>query len=149
FSDKRSTSCGFNPIPSRDWRANHHKNVRFITGESKEETMISEENKKNDEIEIKRVIEGYVEAFRAKDLDGIMSMYAPEVVTFDVVPPLQYRGADAMRKRWKEAFSSLPGPIGYEIADLSITVGEDMAFTHSFNRTSATLPTGQQIGVWL
>ena len=48
--------------------------------------MTSEENKKNDEIEIKRLIEGYVEAFRAKDLDGILSMYAPEVVTFDVVP---------------------------------------------------------------
>lgn len=39
-------------------------------------------------------------------------------------------------------------PVGYEIADLSITVGEDMAFTHSFNRASATLPTGQQIGTW-
>ena len=70
-------------------------------------------------------------------------------VEFDVVPPLQYVGADAMRKRWEEAFSSLPGPIGYEIADLSITVGEDMAFTHSFNQTSATLPTGQKIGVWV
>ncbi|GHO71676.1 hypothetical protein KSC_105680 [Ktedonobacter sp. SOSP1-52] len=111
--------------------------------------MTSEENKKNDEIEIKRLIEGYAKAFRAKDIDGIMSMYAPEIVTFDVVPPLQYVGADAMRKRWEEAFSSLPGPIGYEIADLSITVGEDMAFTHSFNRASATLPTGQKIGVWV
>jgi len=111
--------------------------------------MTVEEARKNDEAEIKRVIEGYVEAHRAKDLDGVMSMYAPEIVTFDVVPPLQYVGADAMRKRWEEVFSSLPGPVGYEIADLSITVGEDMAFTHSFNRTSATLPTGQQIGTWL
>ena len=42
-----------------------------------------------------------------------------------------------MRERWEEVFSSLPGPVGYEIADLSITVGEDMAFTHSFNRASA------------
>ncbi len=111
--------------------------------------MTVEEARKNDEAEIKRVIEGYVEALRAKDIDGVMSMYAPEIVTFDVVPPLQYVGADAMRKRWEEVFSSLPGPVGYEIADLSITVGEDMAFTHSFNRTSATLPTGQKIGTWV
>ena len=111
--------------------------------------MSVEEHKKNDEAEIKRVIEGYVEALRAKDIDGVMSMYAPEIVTFDVVPPLQYVGADAMRKRWEEVFSLLQGPFGYEIADLSITVGEDMAFTHSFNRTSATLPTGQQIGTWV
>jgi ketosteroid isomerase-like protein len=111
--------------------------------------MSVEEHKQNNEADIKRVIEGYVEAFRARDLDGVMSIYAPEIVTFDVVPPLQYVGAVAMRKRWEEVFSSLPGPVGYEIADLSITVGEDMAFTHSFNRISATLPTGQQIGTWV
>ncbi len=111
--------------------------------------MSVEEHKHNDEAEIKRVIERYVEAFRARDLDRVMSIYAPEIVTFDVVPPLQYVGADAMRNRWKEVFSSLPGPVGYDIADLSITVGEDMAFTHSFNRISATLPTGQQIGTWV
>ena len=111
--------------------------------------MTVEDNKNNDEAEIKRAIERYVEALRARDIDGVMSMYEPELVSFDIVSPLQYVGADAMRKRWEEVFSSLPGPFGYEIADLSITVGEDMAFTHSFNRTSATLPTGQQIGTWV
>src|SRR5215470_14251229 len=73
----------------------------------------------------------------------------PLSITSVIVPPLHYVGADAMRKRWEEVCSSLPGPVGYEIADLSITVGEDMAFTHSFNRTSAPLPTGQQIGTWV
>ena len=111
--------------------------------------MSVEEHKKKDEAAIKRVIEGFVEALRAKDLDGVMSMYAPEVVTFDVVPPLQYVGADAMRKRWEEAFSSLPGPIDYEIADLDITVGDDVAFAHSFNRLSGTMNNGQKIGNWL
>ena len=111
--------------------------------------MTVEDNKNNDEAAIKRVIEGYAEALRARDLDGIMSIYAPEIVTFDLVPPLQYVGADAMRKRWEEALSSLPGPIGYEIADLSITVGDDVAFSHSLNRISGTLNTGQKTDLWL
>ncbi len=111
--------------------------------------MAVEEHKKNEEAEIKRVIEGGVEAIRAKDLDGIMSMYAPELVSFDIVPPLQYVGADAYRKQWEEAFSLFPGPIDYEIADLSITVGDDVAFTHSFNRLSGTMNNGQKIGHWL
>ena len=55
--------------------------------------MTSEVNKNNDEIEIKRVIEGYVEALRAKDLDGIVSIYAPELVSFDIVPELAIRGS--------------------------------------------------------
>src|SRR5579859_1156716 len=111
--------------------------------------MTVEKHKQNDEAAIKTVIEDGVEAIRAKDLDGVMSMYAPELVSFDIVPPLQYVGTDAYRKQWEEVFSLFPGPIGYEIADLSITVGDDVAFAHSFNRLSATLPTGQKIGNWL
>jgi ketosteroid isomerase-like protein len=111
--------------------------------------MAVEENKKNDEAEIKRVIEGGVEAFRARDIDGIMSIYARELVSFDIVPPLQYRGADAYRKRWEETFSSFQGPIGYEIHDLDITVGDDVAFGHSLNRISGTMNTGQKTDLWL
>lgn len=111
--------------------------------------MAVEGNKKNEEAAIKRVIERGVEAIRAKDLDGVMSMYAPELVSFDIVPPLQYVGTDAYRKQWQEVFSLFPGPIGYEITDLSITVGDEVAFAHSFNRLSATMSNGQKVGNWL
>jgi uncharacterized protein (TIGR02246 family) len=111
--------------------------------------MAVEENKKNDEAEIKRVIERGVEAIRAKDLDGVMTMYAPDLVSFDIVPPLQYVGADTYRKHWGEAFASFPGSLDYEIVNLSITVGGDVAFAHSFNRLSATMNNGQKVGNWL
>ena len=111
--------------------------------------MTVEENKRNAEAEIKKVIERGVEALRAKDVDGVMSMYAPELVSFDIVPPLQYVGADAYRKQWTEVFSMFPGPINYEMVDLSITAGDDVAFAHSFNRLSATMANGQKIGHWL
>ena len=111
--------------------------------------MAVEEHKKNDEAEIKRVIEGGVEAVRARDIDGVVSIYAPEVVSFDIVPPLRYVGADAFRKVWEEVFFVYQGPIDYEIHDLSITVGDDVAFTHSLNRISGTLTTGQKTDLWL
>jgi ketosteroid isomerase-like protein len=111
--------------------------------------MSVEENKKNDEAEIKRVLEGGVEAVRARDIDGVMSIYAPELVAFDIVPPLRYVGADAYRKPWEEVFSSFQGPIGYEIHDLSITVGDDVAFTHSLNRISGTMNTGHKTDLWV
>jgi uncharacterized protein (TIGR02246 family) len=111
--------------------------------------MAVEETKKNDEAEIKRVIEGGVAAVRDKNIEGVMSFYAPEVVSFDIVPPLQYVGAEAFRKVWEEVFFVYQGPIDYEIADLSITVGDDVAFTHSLNRISGTMITGQKTDVWL
>jgi ketosteroid isomerase-like protein len=111
--------------------------------------MAVEDKKKNDEAEIKRVIESWVEALRARDIDGVMSIYAPELVSFDIVPPLQYVGADAFRKHWLEGWSVLQGPMGYEVHDLDITVGDDVAFTRSLNRSSATLTTGQKADFWL
>jgi uncharacterized protein (TIGR02246 family) len=111
--------------------------------------MPNEVNKQNEEEEIRKVIERGVEGLRAKDLDEVMTMYAPDLVSFDIVPPLQYVGADTYRKHWGEALSPFSGPINYEIVDLSITVGDDVAFAHSFNRLSATMDNGQQIGNWL
>ena len=111
--------------------------------------MAVEENKKNDEAEIKRVIEGGVEAIRDKNIEDVMSLYAQEVVSFDIVPPLRYMGADAFRKPWEEVFSSFQGPIGYEILDLNITAGDDVAFTYSLNRISGTMKNGLKTDLWL
>ena len=38
---------------------------------------------------IRQRIEDGVNAIRAKDIDGVMSLYAPDMVSFDVVPPLR------------------------------------------------------------
>ena len=111
--------------------------------------MTVEEHKNSDEAEIKRAIKRYVEALRARDIDGVMSIYAPELVAFDLVPPLKYVGADTYRNHWLEGWSLLQGPMGYEVADLDITVGDDVAFTRSLNRSSATLNTGQKTDFWL
>jgi uncharacterized protein (TIGR02246 family) len=111
--------------------------------------MAVEETKNNDEAAIQRLLDDAIRALHDKNIEGIMSIYAPEVVSFDIAPPLQYKGADAFRNVWEEVFSVFQGPITYEITDLSITVGDDVAFTHSLNRMRATLTTGQQIDYWL
>src|SRR5438094_45245 len=111
--------------------------------------MAVQGNKKNDEAEIQKLLADGIRSLRDKNIEGVMSMYAQEVVTFDIVPPLRYIGADAFRKVWEETFSSFQGPIGYEIHDLSITVGDDVAFTHSLNRISGTMNTGQKTNLWL
>ncbi len=111
--------------------------------------MAVEENKKNDEAAIQGLLDDCIRSVRSKNIEGVMSLYAQEVVSFDIVPPLRYIGADAFRKVWEETFLVFQGPIYYEIHDLHITVGDDVAFTHSLNRISGTLNTGQKIDLWL
>ena len=111
--------------------------------------MAVEDNKTNDETEIKRVIEAGVEAVCDKNIEGVMSFYAQDVVSFDIVPPLRYVGAEAFRKVWEGVFFVYQGPIDYELHDLSITVGDDVAFAYSLNRISGTMNTGQKTNLWL
>ena len=83
------------------------------------------------------------------DLERVMSFYAPDIVSFDIVPPLQHVGAGAKRKNWVDAFSVYQRPLGYEIRDLTITASDDVACGHSLNRISGALKTGRAIDFWL
>ena len=103
----------------------------------------------SDEADIRQRIDKLVEAIRAMDLEGVMSMYAPDIVSFDIVPPLQHVGAEAKRKNWLDAFAMYQRPLGYEIRDLTITLGDDVAFGHSLNRISGRLKNGNRTDFWL
>ena len=96
------------------------------------------------EAQIRREIENWVKAVRAKDINGLMAYYAPDVVTFDSVPPLQSRGPAAYRKNWEECFAMFPGPIGFEHRDLKITASDDVAFAHTIARLTGTTTQGEK-----
>jgi ketosteroid isomerase-like protein len=84
------------------------------------------ENESVDEIQIRALIEDKIKAVRAKDAGGATSDYAPDALSFDVINPLRYIGSGAVKKRLEDWFSSFQGSIGFEVSDLSITVGGDV-----------------------
>jgi uncharacterized protein (TIGR02246 family) len=102
-----------------------------------------------DEADIRRRIDELVNAVRAMDLERVTSMYTPDVVSFDIVPPLWYQGSKNKRQHWADAFATYQPPLGYEIRDLVVAVRDDLAFGHSVNRVSGTLKNGRRSAVWL
>ena len=102
-----------------------------------------------DEAEIRQRIDNLVAAIRVMDLDSVMSIYAADIVSFDIEPPLQHVGAVAKRKNWLHAFSMYQRPLGYEIRDLTITVGDHVAFAHGLIRVSGTMTNGNRTESWL
>ncbi|MCT9929952.1 nuclear transport factor 2 family protein [Planotetraspora sp. A-T 1434] len=102
-----------------------------------------------DEAKIKQQVEKSVEGIRAKDLEGLRQLYATDVVSFDVEPPLQHVGIEAKLENWKKAFT-LFQDVNYELRDLTLTVGDDVAFGHGFGRLSGTLKNGTATsGMWV
>jgi len=110
--------------------------------------MTTATSKATDAAQIRALIDDRAKAVRAKDVNAAISSIAPDVLSFDVVNPLQQIGSDASRKRAEEWFSSLQGPIGFEIRDLSISAGDDVAFSHGLSHVSATKTDGGQLDMW-
>src|SRR5262245_23206855 len=102
-----------------------------------------------DEADIRRQLDKLVRAIRAMDLESAMSIYASDIVSFDIVAPLRHVGWQAKRKQWLEAFAVYRDPLGYEIHDLQVTVGGDVAFAHSLNRLRGTLRNGSRNECWI
>jgi ketosteroid isomerase-like protein len=102
-----------------------------------------------DEAELRKHVDGVVAAIRAKDLAALRRLYADDVVSFDVEPPLQHVGVDAKLRNWTSAFTFFRD-VDYEVRDLTLTVGGGVAFGHCFGRLSGTTRDGAAVGgMWV
>jgi len=110
--------------------------------------MTFEISKSGDEDEIRRQIDHFVTAFCTKDLDLMMSLYAPEMVSYDIVPPLQDAGRDTYKNVWEKTFTLFGDSIDIDIRDLRISTGGNVAFSHNLLRIHGTKANGQKIDYW-
>ena len=101
-----------------------------------------------EDAQIRECMDAWAQALRAKDIDALMAHYAPEVVTFDLMP-LQSRGVDAYRENFEAWFASVQGPIDYEIRDLRVTKRDDVAFCRYLGHVKSTRNTGEKNDYWV
>lgn len=105
--------------------------------------------RERDRYVIRQQLDKIIQGIRDKDLDVLRQVYAPDVVSFDVEPPLQHVGIEAKLNNWKRAFAVF-ADLDYEIRDLAITVGDEVAYGHGFGRLSGALRDGSAIsGMWV
>ncbi len=98
-----------------------------------------------DETKIRDLETRFAVAVAGKNLDALMSIYAPKVQVFDVTPPRQYDGAAAYREDWKAVFAGFAGPIQFQITDLVISAEGNLAFSHSIQHLAGAGPGGAPI----
>jgi ketosteroid isomerase-like protein len=103
----------------------------------------------NDEADIRRRLDRFLQAVRAMDLEGVRPIYAADLVSFDIVPPLEHHGAAAKMKNWANVCATYERPLGYEIRELAISVGAGVAFARSLNRIEGIMKHGSRNGYWL
>jgi len=92
--------------------------------------------------QIRALIEAWADAVRRHDLSGILAHHDPDIVMFDVPPPLQSRGMDEYKKTWDLFFRYHQPSQAFDVEDLAIVAGEDVAFAVVIMRCGSGTLTG-------
>jgi uncharacterized protein (TIGR02246 family) len=94
------------------------------------------------ETQIKALIDAWADAVRRHDLPGILAHHAPDIVMFDLPPPLQSRGMDEYEKTWDLFFRYHKPSQAFDIEELAITAGEEVAFAVAIMRCGSGTVSG-------
>jgi len=96
---------------------------------------------------VRRRIESWTAALRAKDLDAVRAHWAPGLVEFGLAPGLEHRGEEVARGLgvW---FPTWVGPIGHELRDVEVAAGDQVAFAHALVRLTGERTNGDVEDFW-
>lgn len=91
----------------------------------------------------------YNEGFNSRDVDKIMSVYAPgkQLFVFDVVPPREYSSWEAFKKDWEELFAAFPGPVKNTLSEQTIHVVGSLAYGHNIQTGEFTRKDGTKMTI--
>src|SRR5918999_2626784 len=89
----------------------------------------------DDDTEIRTMIQRWADAVHGGDLETVVTDHGDDIVMFDVPPPERgVRGIDAYRDTWPPFFEWQRQGASFEIEELEVTAGEDVAFAWALLR---------------
>ena len=99
-----------------------------------------------DKAAIQALEDTYNEGLNSKDVDKVMSVYAPgkQLFVFDVVPPREYTSWEAYKKDFEGLFSAFPGPMKNTISEQTIHVVGSLAYGHNIQTGEFTAKDGSK-----
>jgi uncharacterized protein (TIGR02246 family) len=98
-----------------------------------------------EETAIQKMVEDWASAVRTRNLPAVLSSHSPDVLMFDVPPPFQSKGIDAYRKTWDLFFSWAGDPAVFDIKEMHVTAGNDVAFVAAVMRCAGREASGEDM----
>ena len=98
-----------------------------------------------DDAAIRGVILARSRALGAKDAAAVIDCGTPDRVCYSLAPPLVDTGGGAGLEDW---FATWDGPIGYDVRDVTVVAGQDVAFVHGLAHMSGRKTEGYAVDLW-
>ncbi len=84
----------------------------------------------------------------AKNLDGIMSHIAEDVVSYEREEPIEYLGIDAVRSMCEFGLNQTTGVVTWSVPELRVLARDDVAVAWGLNRMTAQMADGSVHEEW-
>jgi uncharacterized protein (TIGR02246 family) len=97
------------------------------------------------EAEVRQIVTEWAEAVRRRDLAGIVRHHSPDILMFDVPPPLQSKGIDEYRRTWNGFLSWSHDPVRFDVLEMTVTAGHEVAFVAAVMRCSGRETSGEDV----
>lgn len=97
------------------------------------------------EKEVRQAIEARNAALSAKDVGALMATGYAGFVGYTLAPPLKGSGGKDGLAGW---FATWDGPIGFDLKDLKVTAGDDVAFASALARMTGRKVAGESVDLW-
>ncbi|UJW35012.1 nuclear transport factor 2 family protein [Saccharothrix sp. AJ9571] len=94
------------------------------------------------ESRVREIHEEWFEGTSLKDLDGLMSHIAEDIVSYEHEAPLQVIGIAAVREACRAGLGQSTGAVEWHVPDLQILARDDIAVAWGLNHMRAELPDG-------
>jgi ketosteroid isomerase-like protein len=103
----------------------------------------------NPKEELRELVDERVRAVQTKDVTAIRLRPADDVITFDVLPPLNSSGSAGVIEHMQQWFDGYDGPIDFSVHDVNIDADGDLGFCSFLYHVGGTLKTGGQVDMWV
>lgn len=103
------------------------------------------------EQQIRALIESWRQAAIARDVPRIVTHYTPDIVAFDAVMQLQFKGVEAYGKHWAACMEMCnePGETVFEIDQLHIVAEQRSGYAHYLIRCGHRDSDGNEKSSWM
>ena len=98
--------------------------------------MKTETGNMDNKTQISKLLYHWADATQKGENDKVLSNHSSDVLIFDVLTPLQYKGAEEYKNSWGEWQPEYKEESLFEIHELDITTSETVAFAHGLIKCS-------------
>jgi len=101
------------------------------------------------QLQVKQAMDSWVQDVLSKNVERIGRHYAAEIVAFDAIKQLQFKGRESYIAHWQACMEVCSGPGSFAPREPTILLGGDLALVYFLCHCGGTDDKGQTQSSWM